>query len=440
MKARGPLLWSVTLLLICTPCLQAGVYEDALAAKKEGRTDDAERLLKKTTSTYPGNAEAWFHYGTVLGWQAKHAEALAALRKGLAIAPEDFDLRITEATTLAWNADYAGAESRLAELDKDHPNNVEVTVMRGKVATWRGDPVAARQYYEAALAIDPNRVDALTGLGDLEMERNHTREARSLYVRAQQQDNSKDLQQRIQRIDDIPTGRFDFGVSGSTFGRGEREDWWGSTVAVSRKVGSWNVWARYEYGERFGLRDQLYEFGAGGPLSSGMQLTVFGGFTPDAKFSANSYAEATLRSRIAEKVGALGSGWLLTEARWADYAEAQVNTYRLGWEQELRDGWRVEARWVRLDYDNGEATDGWLAMISWEPKEGWTFRLGAGQSVESLTNQTLNTSSSLESWTAFAGISAPLWDGWFIRIDLEREDVVDSVVRYGLAVGVGCYF
>jgi YaiO family outer membrane protein len=414
------------------------LYEEGLAAKKDGRTEEAAGLLRKATAAQPGNAEAWFHYGTVLGWQGKHNEALEALRRGLKLAPKDFDLRMAEARVMAWKSDYAAADGRLASMDADFPQNEEVLVMRGRIAGWRGDPKEARSFYESALSANPNQVDALTGLGDLEVDRSKFKEARELYVRALAQDPSPDIQKRIDRIDQRSRGRADFGVTGSTFTRGDRDNWWSTYLSLSTQIRTWSVWGRWEVGERFAMRDHTLEFGAAGPVMTGIQATIFGGFTPDADYNANAYAEGALRWRLFKKVAGLGSGTLLTEGRWANYEAAQVNTYRLGWEQEIRDGWTVNARWIRLSYDSGENTDGWLAYLSWEPKERWMVRFGGGQSVESLTNQTLQDDRVLESWTVFLGLIAPLSEKWHVRIDAEREDVKDSVVRYGIAMGVGC--
>lgn len=431
--------WSCAAVFLSSP-LWAGVYEDGLKAKKEGRMDEAVELLGRATRAQPKNAEAWYHYGTVLGWKTRHDEALAALRRGLAIAPKDFDLRMGEARVLAWKADYAGADDRLAKLEEEFPGNLDVAVMRGRIAGWRGDPQEARRRYEAILEKDPNQVDALIGMGDLEVERSRVRDARGYYERAVAIDASPENQKRLDGLDAIPKGRVDTGVTGSTFERGERDDWWSYYLAVTLRLWEWDVWARWEIGERFLLQDETYEFGASGQIAKGIRATVLGGFTPDAGYSANAYADGSIRWRMYEDLGSLGSGWLLTEGRWADYEAGEVSTSRLGWEQELGNGWTINARWVHLFYETGEETDGWIAYLTWEPKDRWLVRIGGGQSVESITNQTLGESSGLESWTLFAGVLFPISERWHFRVDVEREDVKDSVVRYGLALGVGCKF
>lgn len=431
----------ITLLsLLFAGLCQGGVYEEGLEAKKAGRHEEAAQLLGRASQAHPENAEIWLHYGTVLGWLKRHDEALTALRKGLKIAPQDFDLRLAEARVLAWKADYPAASKRLEELAGAHPENLDVKVMQGRVAGWQGDPASARKHYEEVLSRDPNQVDALTGLGDIEAEASHTGEARGLYERALAQDPSPDIQKRLDGLKNTTRARIDFGASGSTFARGERDDWWGFYASYAQKFHGWDLWVRTEVGQRFGLQDETYELGFAGQIYPGIQATVFAGVTPDAGFSANWYGDASVRWRVFKELGPLGQGWLLTEARRAEYDISALWVTRVGWEQAFGGGWTFNARWLHYAYDSGAGTDGWTAFLAWEPKERWLFRIGAGQAVESLTNQTLNTGTAISSWTVFAGVVIPLSDRWHIRLDVEREEVKNSIIRYGASIGAGYRF
>lgn len=436
MKFRG--LFAAWLLLAGT-CF-GGIYEDGLAAKQAGQHELAARLLGKTVQGNPGNAEAWLHYGTVLGWLQRHDEALAALRRGLAIAPQDFDLQMAEARVLAWQSDYASADLRLAALDTAHPDNTEVLVMRGRVAGWLGDRHRATVYYERVLALDPHHVDALTGLGDLAAESNRQAQARLLYEKALAIDPSPDIQRRLTGLQATSKRRLDFGLTGSTFDGTERQNWWGAYASYGQKVLGWDAWFRFETGNRFGLQDETYEMGAAGSIVEGLQATLYAGWTPDADFSADWYADASLRWRVYQKAGPLGQAWLLAEARHADYATSPVWITRFGWEQQLAKTWTLNARWLHFAYDSGLSADGWVALLTWEPKDRWQLKVGAGRAVESLTNQTLRTDRAMPSWTIFAGLVIPMGEHWQIRLDLEREDVDSRFARYGAAVGLTRFF
>lgn len=423
-------------------CCQAGVYEEGLAAKKGGRHEQAAELLVQAVATQPGNVEAWFHYGTVLGWLERHDEALQALERGLALAPKDFDLRMAQARVWAWKADYAAAERRLAELDAEFPGNTEVQVLRGRVAGWRGDPKGARRLYEAVLNREPQQVDALTGLGDLEAAEGELDAARVLFERAVAVDPAPD---NLRRLEELQTAgrrmRLDFGLGGSTFARGERADWWNAYLAWSQALWGGDAWLRYEHGRRFGFEDESFELGYAARPAAWWRATVFGGFSPDASYSAEFYGDAALHGRLWENLGPVGAGWLLAEGRHADYDTQAVTTLRLGWEQELAAGWTVNARWLHFFFDPGGSADGWQLAFQNEPRERWLIRFGAGQAVESITRQTLQAGNrSLTSWTLFASLVVPVSERWHVRLDLEREEVRDSVIRHGLALGAGRRF
>lgn len=426
-------------LLLAGTCF-GGIYEDGLAAKQAGQHEQAARLLGQAVQSNPGNAEAWLHYGTVLGWLQRHDEALAALRRGLAIAPQDFDLQMAEARVLAWQSDYGNADQRLAALEAEHPDNADVLVMRGRVAGWLGDRSRAKNYYERVLETNPQQVDALTGLGDLVAEENRLGQARSLYEQAFAVDPSPDIQRRLTGLQAMSKRRLDIGLTGSTFDGTERQNWWGAYASYGQKVLGWDAWFRFETGNRFGLQDETFEIGAAGPIVEGLQATFYAGWTPDADFSADWYADASLRWRVYEKAGLLNEGWLLAETRHAHYATSPVWITRFGWEQRFAKTWTLNARWLHFEYDSGLAADGWIAFLTWEPKDRWLFKMGAGRAVESLTNQTLRTDRAVPSWTVFAGLLIPINEHWQIRLDVEREDVDSRFARYGAALGLTRFF
>ena len=426
--------------LLAAQAAWAGVYEQGLEAKNAGRHEEAARLLRKATSAQPSNVEAWLHYGMVLGWQSKYDEALTALRQGLRRKPENYDLRMAEATVLAWSKDYPAADECLARLEKKFPSNLEVALMRGRIAVWRGDLAEGRRRYEAILQKDPNQAEVLMGLGDIEMEEWHVSQAKTLYERALAVQPSAEIEQRLEAAKSQTQSRIDMGMSGSTFARQERDEWWGVFGSYSHKFRGWDAWLRVETGERFNLQDVTWETGTSGLVMKGIRTTVYGGITPDASYSARWYADVSVSWRLYEKLGPLGRGDLLTEARWADYTDVGVRITRLGWQQQVADAWTINAHWLHFSYDTGMEADGWQMSIAWEPKERWQFRIGAGQAVESLTTQTLQQGRSIQSWTIFASMVMPVSDFWHVRLDLEREEVQNGVIRYGMAAGCGYRF
>lgn len=418
----------------------AGSFESGLEAKKAGRLDEAVTLLEKAAREQPHNAEVWFHYGTVLGWLNRHDEALVALRHGLQESPQDFDLRLAEARVLSWKSDYVAASQRLRKLEQEHPTDLDVKVMLGRVSGWQGDRAEARSQYQSILEVNPQQIDALTGMGDIEAEEQHLTQARGYYEQAWAIEPSPDIEKRLSHLQEMRHRRLDTGVTASTFDQGERDDWWSIYASYQQRFGNWDIWLRMEVGERFALQDETWELGITGAITPWLRATLYGGFTPDADFSADWYSDLSLRWRAYESLGFVKDGWLLTEFRWADYTTSGLSVSRLGWEQNLGHGWTVNARWLRFEYESGLSADGWLAYITWEPKDRWLIRAGAGSSVESLTNQTLRTDRTIPSWTVFVGVLFPVSEKWQLRLDLEREDVQDSIVRYGIVLGISRRF
>ena len=241
--------------------LFADPLEKGLAAKAAGDVPTATRELGLAVQSQPRNAEAWFHYGTVLGWQERHTESLAALDRGLRIAPQDYDLRLGRARVQAWMGDYESAAADLEKLASEFPNNNEIEMMRGRIASWRGRPEEAEIFYEGVLSRDPAQVDALTGLGDIARDRRDRKSARSYYERALAVDDAPNIRDRLEVLDSDTFWRWDMGISASTFAGNSRSDWWGVWSQVSYKAASGTYSGRIEQAERFDSEDTLLEAG-----------------------------------------------------------------------------------------------------------------------------------------------------------------------------------
>ncbi len=412
--------------------LEATSLERGLAAKAAGDLPRAERELASAVKAEPRNAEAWFHYGTVLGWQKRYDDAAAALDRGLAIAPRDFDLRLARIRVRAWQADYATAARELEGMAREFPDNEEIQVMQGRVAGWQNQKAAAAGYYQGVLERNPRQVDALTGTGDLAREAGRKKEALDYYRRAAAVDPSPDVAGRIASLENERDWRADAGFTASTLS-GPGDDWWSVWAQLSRRMGPGAMWGRIEQGERFGLQDTLLEAGWEGRVHERAALAALLGGSPDADWAAEWYGESRLRLQTAE-------GWpdALFEIRHADYASGDVWTFRTGIEREFSAGWRGSLRWVHQEFEAGDATEGWIAALERDLGSGWWFRIGNAGGAESLSSQTVGQPGGVRrSTTWFAGLRGPLGAehrGW--RVDLEFEDVRKGADRRGISVGL----
>jgi YaiO family outer membrane protein len=423
--------WLVPALLL--PVVAAGsALERGLQAKMAGDFPTATRELATAVEQSPGNAEAWLHYGTVLGWQKRYPEARAALERGLAIAPRDFDLRLAHARVLAWQADYPQASAELAALAREHPDNLDVRVMQGRVAGWSGRPDEAAAHYQAVLARDPKQLDALTGLGDLARDRQAIGEARGYYEQAMAQiDAPADIQSRLDNLDSARLWRWDAGTTWSHFDGGDRSDWWGVWTQLARQnaLGTW--WGRIEQEERFDQADTTLLAGWSRHWENAT-VSLFGGGSPDADWAARWTAEGDFAWHPTKDPWP----WLVAEIRHSEYVPRGVWTFRTGLDQPLGKGWRATLRWTHLEFQGGEPTDGWIAAIEREMANGWWWRVGTASGAESLTGEALQSNSVLRSQTWFAGVRGPITDTWGWRADVEREVVDGGPDRTAVSLGV----
>lgn len=408
---------------------EAGSYERGLELKFSGDFVAAERQLAVAVSENPQQVEAWYHYGTVLAWQDRHAEAMAAFVRGLAIAPEDYDLQLARARVLAWQGEYDRASTELEKLARRNPQDDEVTVMRGRVAAWRGNPGQAEVLYHMVIRRNPGQVDALTGLGDLERQRKNRSDARRYYESAFSIDPSPDVRRKLQELEDEKLGRVDFGLTGSTFSGTGRSDWWSAWTQMGWDTPVGAFWGRIEQGERFDDEDTLLEIGWEGAPAEGMTTRLFFGGSPDASWAPEWYAEGGMAWKPVDK-------WptLAMEIRHAEYMPRSVLTFRTGLDYEFGGGWKSSVRWVHQDFENGTPTDGWILALEKTYDGGFGWRIGAASGAESLDGQTLENDV-LESRTWFAGIRGPIREDWGYRVDLEYEDVDGGPDRLGLSVG-----
>ena len=422
--------WMISSLAFASP-LQRGMQ-----AKADGDFDLAVRELGDAVKDEPKNIEAWLQYGTVLGWQKRYDDALAAIDRGLEISPDHYELRMARGRIIAWQGNFGEASKEFAELAKQYPDAEEIWVMQGRIATWSGNLDQAEKFYQKVIGQNAKQVDALTGLGDVALERQKRDEAEMYFLRALAVDPAPDIQARLDRMKQQTFNRIDIGITASSFAGGARSDWWSYWMQYSAQTSMGVFWGKLEQGERFDESDTVLEIGWEGSLLEDVQTRVFVGASPDAFWAANWYAETNLLWKPMEE----SLPGIIAEFRYADYVPRGVFTSRLGLEQEFGEGWKTSLRWVHQRFDGGDPTNGWILMLNKEYKSGYGWVLGVAQGAESLDGQALAATTVLESTTYFGGVRGPINDRWGWRVDFEFEDIDVGSNRRGIALGVHCKF
>lgn len=418
-------LWIIPLLATASP------LERGIRAKAAGDFPLATKELAEAVKAEPKNIQAWYQYGTVLGWQNRFEEARAALDQGLAISPDDYDLRVMRARVIAWQGDYENASQEFSKLAGENPKDDDVATMQGRIAGWRGRNHEAEMHYNAILTRNPNHVDALTGLGDLARDKRLTEMASDFYRRALAIDPSPDIQQRLDQLQNEKLMRLEYGLTASSFTGSTKSDWWSAWTQLSYRSDWGNIWGRVEQGERFDKEDTQLEIGWENTLADGLLIRGLAGGSPDADWAPEYYLESGIHW-----LPALDWPNLVLEIRHAEYVPRVVQTARTGIDYDFGKGWGISARWIHQEFEGGTPTEGWILSIKKEYDSGYAWNIGTASGAESLDGQTLLPGSVLRSQTWFGGLRGPISDNWGWRADVEYEDVKNGVNRQGVSIGI----
>jgi MSHA biogenesis protein MshN len=144
---------------------EADDWTRAQAMLREGRNDQAEPLLKRLLQAKPGNNAARQALLGILLPARRHAEAIAVLRDGLALNPEQISWAMNLARLHADAGDYAAAWK---VLDYSAPNarqNADYLAFSGTVLQRLSRNGEAITHYRSALQIKPNEGRWWVGYG-----------------------------------------------------------------------------------------------------------------------------------------------------------------------------------------------------------------------------------------------------------------------------------
>jgi YaiO family outer membrane protein len=126
----------------------ASVLDDARAAARAGRRDEAMSLLEGRLTAAPRDVDARLLYGLVLSWDGRYPEATRELELVLQQAPSYADAHVALANVAWWSHDYARL-SALADLGlKRTPDSPFWALHRARALEGLG------RHREAAAALD----------------------------------------------------------------------------------------------------------------------------------------------------------------------------------------------------------------------------------------------------------------------------------------------
>jgi YaiO family outer membrane protein len=161
------------------------LYEEGVAARHAGDNERAIELLRRLVSQEPGNADAQLQLGLALMAADRLAEAEAALRRTLELAPSYEDARIALARIEQRRGNLPAAQRH---LDRVSPTNAEAAGLRSALdpspaagpqfrtqvnfdASYSALDGGAPDWREAALSIRHQATEATAVTGTLEPSR-----------------------------------------------------------------------------------------------------------------------------------------------------------------------------------------------------------------------------------------------------------------------------
>lgn len=160
-------------------------YLHALALFNAGRTDDAEREVRRVLRINAGVAEAHTMLGVILAARGNtYAEAGEALSQAVALNPNNFDAHFYFGRVLYATKDFEGAVKELRAAVELNPRHAEARFFLGTALESAGNSPAAMTEYEQLVSLEPDSSIGQVGLGALLLKQGKTGEAIDALKRA----------------------------------------------------------------------------------------------------------------------------------------------------------------------------------------------------------------------------------------------------------------
>jgi len=151
------------------------------------RVNEALRLLDAWQRDYPDDAQSYFMRGYLMQTLRRWADAAAAYRRGLELAPEKTMVRCRLAEVLTEMDQVDQADEHFRRCAEESPEAPEVFTAWGNCLAMQGDVAKARELLDQVLATTPNDFNALRQLGESELSKGEFERARGHLEKAARQ-------------------------------------------------------------------------------------------------------------------------------------------------------------------------------------------------------------------------------------------------------------
>ena len=123
--------------------------------EQRGRAAEAEQAYTKALRLRPNHAPSLMALGILLSGQHREEEALRYLQAAVRAAPENADARFNLAFALNNRGEFAGAAAQYAEVCRLHPEDVEARQNLALALLGANQPAAAAAQFRRALELRP---------------------------------------------------------------------------------------------------------------------------------------------------------------------------------------------------------------------------------------------------------------------------------------------
>ncbi|HXE74572.1 MAG TPA: tetratricopeptide repeat protein [Candidatus Xenobia bacterium] len=161
-----PILFALALIQApaATPNSVAELVERGLRALAANQLEEAEVAFSAAARLEPGDARLRYELGEVLARRGKPADAIAQLRRAIALAPNEPQAYARLAVLQAQLQRFHDAQETLTALERARPDYAETHFLRGRIAEEEGDHARAEAHLRHYLRLKPQDV---VGLGEL---------------------------------------------------------------------------------------------------------------------------------------------------------------------------------------------------------------------------------------------------------------------------------
>ncbi len=160
-----------------------GEINALMAVLSEGKYSEAVAQSKRLTTRYPSHSLGWMILGISLGQTGRKSDALVALKKAAALAPDDPGVKINLGKVLQDMGRLEDAEVNYRKALTIKPDIAEAHCNMGNILRKLGKYEEAEKSVLRALALKPDFAEAMSNLGSILYDLGRLEEAEKKYQR-----------------------------------------------------------------------------------------------------------------------------------------------------------------------------------------------------------------------------------------------------------------